>query len=341
MKTLRNVLTGSRLAGTMLISFGLCSAVAHGQDATGSANPSAANPNAGKVLRIVVPFAAGGAREVLLRALHSELGAALGQTAIIDNRPGAGGAIGTAAVARAEPDGNTLIFAASSHNVTPLLSANAGYDPLREFVAVANVGMQSYVLMSSQQFAVRNVSELLREARAHPGKHNYSSAGIGSSTHLAMAYFTAMAGVDMMHIPYKSTQDATNDVLAGRTQALIVPNVGALPYLKDGRVRLLGVTSRKPSRFLPGVPAIADAGLPGYEFESWFGLLAPAKIPKAQIQRINSEVGRLLRQPQIIERLLAQGVEPTPLSPEAFDKLVRSDYEAMARVVKTSGARVD
>jgi tripartite-type tricarboxylate transporter receptor subunit TctC len=186
MKTLRNVLTGSRLAGTMLISFGLCSAVAHGQDATGSANPSAANPNAGKVLRIVVPFAAGGAREVLLRALHSELGAALGQTAIIDNRPGAGGAIGTTAVARAEPDGNTLIFAASSHNVTPLLSANAGYDPLREFVAVANVGMQSYVLMSSQQFAVRNVSELLREARAHPGKHNYSSAGIGSSTHLAM-----------------------------------------------------------------------------------------------------------------------------------------------------------
>ena len=127
----------------------------------------------------------------------------------------------------------------------------------------------------------------------------------------------------MMHIPYKSTQDATNDVLAGRTQALIVPNVGALPYLKDGRVRLLGVTSRKPSRFLPGVPAIADAGLPGYEFESWFGLLAPAKIPKSQIQRINSEVGRLLRQPQIIERQLAQGVEPTPLSPEAFASVVR------------------
>lgn len=301
----------------------------------------ATNPNAGKVLRIVVPFAAGGAREVLLRALHSELGAALGQTAIIDNRPGAGGAIGTTAVARAEPDGNTLVFAASSHNVTPLLSANAGYDPLREFAAVANVGMQSYVLMSSQQFAVRNVSELLREARAHPGKHNYSSAGIGSSTHLAMAYFTAMAGVDMMHIPYKSTQDATNDVLAGRTQALIVPNVGALPYLKDARVRLLGVTSRKPSRFLPGVPAIADAGLPGYEFESWFGLLAPAKTPRAQIQRINTEVGRLLRQPQIIERLLAQGVEPTPLSPEAFDKLLRSDYDTMARVVKTAGARID
>ena len=306
-----------------------------------SGTNAAANPNAGKVLRIVVPFAAGGAREVLLRAFHSELGAALGQTAIIDNRPGAGGAIGTTAVARAEGDGNTLIFAASSHNVTPLLSANAGYDPLREFAAVANVGMQSYVLMSSQQFAARNVSELLREARAHPGKHNYSSAGIGSSTHLAMAYFTAMAGVDMMDIPYKSTQDATNDVLAGRTQALIVPNVGALPYLKDARVRLLGVTSRKPSRFLPGVPAIAEAGLPGYEFESWFGLLAPVKTPRAQIQRINTEVGRLLRQPQIIERLLAQGVEPTPLSPEAFDRLLRSDYDTMARVVKTAGARID
>ncbi len=303
------------------------------------AMPAQAQFQSGKVLRIVVPFAAGGAREVLARTFHSELGAALGQSAIIDNRPGAGGAIGTAAVARAEPDGNTLIFAASSHNVTALLNPNANYDPIRDFAAVANVGMQSYVLMGSSEFPARSVAELIAQARANPGRYNYSSAGIGSSSHLAMAYFTGLAGVTMVHIPYKSSQDAANDVLAGRSQAVIVPNVGALPYLKDARVRILGVTSRKPSRFLPGVASIAEAGLPGYAFESWFGLLAPAKTPRAVIRRINAAMANLLRQPAIAARLAAQGVEPMPLAPEAFDRLLRADYETVAKVVKASGAR--
>src|SRR5438132_6337165 len=174
----------------------------------------------GKVVRIVVPFAAGGAREVLARSFYSELGAALGQAVIIDNRPGAGGAIGTASVARAEPDGHTLIFAASSHNVTALLAARAAYDPIRDFAAVANIGMQSYVLMASAELPVRTVFELVRHAKAQPGSLNYASAGHGSSGHLAMAYFAKLAGVDMVHIPFKSTQDATNDVLGARSHAL-------------------------------------------------------------------------------------------------------------------------
>jgi tripartite-type tricarboxylate transporter receptor subunit TctC len=297
--------------------------------------PAEAQPG-GKVMRIVVPFAAGGAREVLARTFYSELGAALGQTAIIDNRPGAGGAIGTAGVARSAPDGQTLIFAASSHNVTALLGANPPYDPIRDFAAVANIGMQSYVLMASAAVPASTVAELVKYARANPGKLNYASAGHGSSSHLAMAYFASLAGLDMVHIPFKSTADANNDVLAARSHAVIVPNVGAIPFAKDERMRLLGVTSQKRSAFLPNVPPVAES-VPGYGFDSWFGLLAPAKTPKAVVERINAEVGRLLRDPVILGRLASQGVEPRPLSPEAFGKLIRQDHEDMAKVVKAVG----
>src|SRR5438045_6484170 len=171
----------------------------------------------GKVVRIVVPFAAGGAREVLARTFYAELGAALGQTIIVENRPGAGGAIGTASVAKAAPDGTTLIFAASSHNATALLSEQPAYDPIKDFAAVANIGMQSYVLMANAELPPRRVAELVKYAKANPGQLNYSSPGHGSSGHLAMAYFAKLAGVDMVHIPFKSTQDATNDVMAGRS----------------------------------------------------------------------------------------------------------------------------
>jgi len=298
-------------------------------------SPASAQPG-GKVMRIVVPFAAGGAREVLARTFYSELGAALGVTAIIDNRPGAGGAIGTASAAKAAPDGQTLIFAASSHNVTALLGANPAYDPIRDFAAVANVGMQSYVLMASAAVPAKSVAEFVTYAKANPGKLNYASAGHGSSSHLAMAYFASLAGLDMVHIPFKSTADANNDVLAARSHAVIVPNVGAIPFVKDERIRLLGVTSRKRSAFLPGVPPVAES-VPGYGFDSWFGLLAPANTPKAVIARINAAVAKLLREPVILARLASQGVEPRPLSPEAFERLLREDYEDMARVVKAVG----
>ena len=298
--------------------------------------PRAEAQPGGKVMRIVVPFAAGGAREVLARTFYGELGAALGTTAIIDNRPGAGGAIGTASVAKAAPDGQTLIFAASSHNVTALLGANPAYDPIRDFAAVANIGMQSYVLMASAAVPARTVAEFVAYAKANPGKLNYASAGLGSSSHLAMAYFASLAGLDMMHIPFKSTADANNDVLAARSHAAIVPNVGAIPFVKDERIRLLGVTSQRRSAFLPEVPPVAES-VPGYRFDSWFGLLAPAMTPKPVIARINAAMAKLLRDPVILARLATQGVEPRPLSPEAFERLIREDYEDMAKLVKAVG----
>jgi tripartite-type tricarboxylate transporter receptor subunit TctC len=298
--------------------------------------PRAAAQPGGKVMRIVVPFAAGGAREVLARTFTSELGTALGPTAIIDNRPGAGGAIGTASVAKAAPDGRTLIFAASSHNITALLGANPPYDPIKEFTGVANIGMQSYVLMASGEVPAKTVAEFVRYARANPGKLNYASAGHGSSGHLAMAYFASLAKLDMVHIPFKSTTDATNDVLAARSHALIVPNVGAIPFARDKRIRLLGVTSQRRSAFLPDIPVVSES-VPGYEFDSWFGLLAPAKTPRLVIERINAGVAKLLRDPVILGRLANEGVEPRPLSPEAFDRLIREDYENMTKIVKAVG----
>ena len=299
------------------------------------ASSATAQPG-GKVMRIIVPFAAGGAREVLARTFTSELGAALGTAAIIDNRPGAGGAIGTASVAKAPPDGQTLIFAASSHNLTALLGATPAYDPIGDFAAVANIGMQSYVLMTSASIPAKTTAEFFAHARANPGKLNYASAGHGSSTHLAMAYLASLARLDMVHIPFKSSQDAVNDVLAARSHAVIVPNVGAIPFAKDARVRILGVTSLKRSPFLPGAPSVDDT-LPGYEFESWFGLLAPAGTPRPVVERINAAVAKLLRDPVILARLASQGVEPRPLSPEAFERLLREDYEEMAKVVKAVG----
>ena len=292
---------------------------------------------AAQVTRIVVPFAAGGAREVLARTFYAELGAALGQTVIIDNRPGAGGAIGTAFVARAVPDGRTLIFAASSHNLTALLGATPAYDPIADFAAVANIGMQSYVLMASASIPARTTAELIAYAKANPGKLNYASAGHGSSTHVAMAYFAKLAGVSMVHIPFKSSQDAVNDVLAARSHAVIVPNVGAIPYAKDARLRLLGVTSLERSPFLPGAPPVAGS-VPGYEFDSWFGLLAPARTPGPVIGRINAEVAKLLRDPVILKRLAGQGVVPRPLSPEAFARLIRDDYGQTAKMVRAVGS---
>jgi tripartite-type tricarboxylate transporter receptor subunit TctC len=291
----------------------------------------------GKLLHIVVPFGSGGAREVLLRTFDTELATALGETAIVENKPGAGGAIGTAYVAAAAPDGHTLLFAASSHNVTALLGASPPYHPIQDFTAVANIGMQSYVMMTTSQLHVSSVAELIQYAKANPGKLNYSSAGHGSSSHLAMAYFASLAGVNMVHIPFKSTQQAVNEVLAGRVHAVIVPNVGAIPFAKDDRLHLLGVTSKKRSRFLPDVPAIAESGLPEYEFESWFGLLAPARTPKTIVDRINAQVGKLLKSPVILERLARQGVEPLPLTPADFENLVREDHEKMARIVKKVG----
>ena len=283
---------------------------------------------------IIVPFAAGGARELLARTFYQEVAQELGENVIIESRGGAGGAIGTSYVARAKPDGKTLVMAASSHFVTAALGAKPFYDPIKDFTPVANIGTQSYVMMIDSRLPAKNVQEFIAHAKAQPGKLNYGSAGIGSSTHLAMAYFASAAGIDMVHIPYKSTQGAANDVAGGRVHAVIVPNAGVGAYVEDDRLRIIGVTSSKPSLLLPKVPPIAEAGLPSYVFESWFGLLAPAGTPAETVQKINQAVNKAIVLPEVQKRLDAQGVDADPISVEAFQKIFLEDQELMTRIVK-------
>jgi tripartite-type tricarboxylate transporter receptor subunit TctC len=198
-----------------------------------------------------------------------------------------------------------------------------------------------YVLMSTSSIPARTVAEFVSHAKANPGKLNYASAGNGSATHLSMAYFASLAGIELVHVPFKATGEAINEVLAARAHAVIAANIGALAFVKDPRVRMLGATGAQRSRFLPDLPTVAEAGVPGYVFDSWLGLLAPAATPRAVVEQVNAAMEKLLRDPVILERLAKQGIEPKHLSVEAFNALLRADFARMAKVVKASGARID
>ncbi|GAB3494802.1 tripartite tricarboxylate transporter substrate binding protein [Curvibacter fontanus] len=297
-------------------------------------SPLAQAQAGGAITRIISPFAAGGAREVLARTFYQEFGSAMGQTVIIESKPGAGGAIGTVFVGRAEPDGRTLLMAASSHFVTAATGAKPVYDPIKEFVPVAEIGTQNYVFIISAALPTKNVTEFVRYAKQHAGELNYGSAGVGSSTHLAMAYFISVAGIDMLHVPYKSTQEAANDVIGGRAHAVIVPSAGVVAYANNPKLRIIGVTSKTRSALLPNVPAIAQDGLPAYEFESWFGVLAPAGTPPVLVEKLNTAINKALANPEVKTRLAAQGVTPVPGSAAAFNKVFLADHALMNRVVK-------
>jgi tripartite-type tricarboxylate transporter receptor subunit TctC len=288
----------------------------------------------------VVPFAAGGVQDILARAINAELGAQLGRSVIVENRPGAGNTIGTAFVAKAPPDGNTLILAAASHTISGSLYAKLAYHPINDFTAVAHIGTVDYVLMTTSTIPAKSVAEFVAYARANPGKLNYASAGNGSATHLAMAYFASLAGIELVHVPFKATGEAINEVLAGRAHAVIAANIGALAFVKDERVRMLASTGSHRSKFVQ-LPTVAESGVPGYVFDSWLGLLAPAATPRPVVESINAAMEKLLREPVILERLAKQGIEPQALGVDAFNALLREDFAKMAKVVKASGARID
>lgn len=300
-----------------------------------------AHAQSGKTVRIVVPFAAGGVQDILARSLSAELGIALGQTVIVENKAGAGGTIGTAAVARGDADGTSMVMAAASHNIVGTLYNKLPYDPQKDFAPLAHIGTASYVLMIHPDVPAKNAAEFIRYAKANPGKLNYATAGVGSATHLSMAYFNSMAGIDIVHVPLKATGEAINEVISGRAHAVIAANIGALAFAKDSRIRLLGVTSPKRSKFLPDLPTIAESGLPGYQFDSWLGLLGPASVPAAEANRIQAAVSKLLKDPAILERLDKQGIEPQIMSNADFGKLLAVDYQRMSAVVKASGAKAD
>ena len=294
-----------------------------------------------RVIRIVVPFAAGGVQDLLARALSTEFGIALGLTVIIDNKPGAGGTVGTGFVAKSAPDSGAMVLAAASHNIAGSLYTKLNYDPQKDFVPMAHIGTADYVLMIHPDVPAKTAAEYIKYAKANPGKMNYATAGVGSATHLSMAYFNGLAGIDVVHVPLKATGEAINEVISGRAQAVIAASIGALAFAKDSRIRLVGVTSPKRSRYLPDMPTIAESGLPGYQFDSWFGLLGPAATPASEVNRINTAMATLLKDPVVLARLDKQGIEPLAMTNPDFARLLAIDYERMAKVVKASGAKVE
>lgn len=302
-----------------------------------SAGLGKAFAQSGGVSRIIVPFAPGGAREMPARAIQQELSQETGQNWIIESKPGAGGAIGTAFVSKAAPDGKTLLMAASSHFVTAAMGARPFYEPVKEFAPVANIGNQSYILMVNASVPVKTAGEFIQYAKSKPGVLNYNSAGVGSSTHLAMAYFAKTADIDMVHVPYKGTAEAVTDVSGGRGNAVIVPTAGVGVYLQDTRLRVIGITSKKRSALLPNIPTLAESGLAGFHFESWFGLLAPAATPIAIQEKINAAVNKIIGNKDVKERLLALGMDSPQWNLDAFNKVFLADRDLMTKIVKETG----
>ena len=294
-----------------------------------------------QTVRIVVPFAAGGVQDILARSISNEFGAKIGRTVIVENRTGAGGTIGNASVAKAAPDGTSLLLSAASHTITGHVYAKLPYHPLRDFTPVAHIGSVDYVLMINGEMPARSVTELIALLKQNPGKYNFASAGTGSATHLSMAYFSSLAGVEMVHIPFKATNEAIQEVMVGRAHAVMASTIGALPFVKDARFKVLGVSGAKRSRFAPDLPTVAESGLPGYQFDSWMGLLGPAGMPKTMVEQMNAAIGELLKDATILERLAKQGVEPRALSPDAFSRLLQDDFVRMGSIVKAAGARID
>ncbi|WP_373981857.1 tripartite tricarboxylate transporter substrate binding protein [Achromobacter sp. JD417] len=294
-----------------------------------------------RVIRIVVPYGTGAVQDTIARAIGDELGKALDASIVIENRAGAGGTVGTAQVARAKPDGNTLVLAAASHNIAGYLYKNLSYDPGKDFTGVAYIGNTGYIILASASLNARNTAEFIQAVKAKPGAYDYASAGNGSASHLGMASFLTAAGAQMQHIPMKSTGDAVTELLAGRVQAVTAATIGVTAYRNDPRVTFLAYTGKTRSRFVPDLPTVAESGLPGYAFDSWLGLLAPAGISAADRDQINAAVNKVLSDPKVQARLASLGVEVEAKSAAQFQELLKADFEAAGKVVAASGARVE
>jgi tripartite-type tricarboxylate transporter receptor subunit TctC len=293
------------------------------------------------VSKIIVPFAPGGGQDVLARVLAPELATVLGETFIVENRAGGGGSAGSTLVARSAPDGKTMVMAASSHTISAVLDRKSPYDPVKDFTAVAHIGSGAYIMLVSASVKAANVGELIAFAKANPGKMNYASAGVGSATHLAAAYFASRAGIDVVHVPFKSTAEALNALMQGETQMLIVPTLGSQAYVANPQLRLLAVVSYSRIPSLPNIPTVIESGLPGFEFSSWFGLLGPAQMPADVTKKINAAVNKVLAMPQVKAAIEQQGIEPKPLDPAQFSKLLADNYVSTKELVKVAGISAD
>lgn len=295
-----------------------------------------------KPIRMIVPSAPGSGPDIMARAIGQKLTESLGQPVVIDNRPGAGGIIGSEAAAKSPPDGYTLIMSnAGAHAVNASLYAKLPYDPVRDFAPVTLVAMAPNILIVHPALPVRSVKELIVLAKAKPGELTFGSGGNGSTAHLSGEMFKTMAGINIVHVPFKGSPAAVIGVISGQI-AMAFPNIPpALPHVRSGKLKALAVTTAKRSAAVPETPTVAEAGLPGYEATAWFGVLAPAATPPQIIAKLSAAIVKSLRTREMQERLAAEGTEPVGNTPEQFALTVRNDIAKWAKVVKSSGARAE
>ncbi len=286
-----------------------------------------------------MPFTAGSATDTLARTLGQKLTEFNGQPVVIDNRPGAGGTIGAAIVAKAPPDGYTLLVHSAAHAYNPSIYANLPFDTDKDFVDIAALGGQPNVLVVAKSSGIKTMAELIALAKQKPGTVTYASAGTGSGTHINAEKFRLQAGVDVVHVPYKGTPEALTDVLSGRVTFFFSPVSGTLQYIKDGRLTALAVSTAKRSSVLPDVPTVAEAGLPGFDYNLWIGLFGPAGMPPEIVDRISRDVAKTMQQPDVKERLATLGAEAMPMSPAEFRQFVRREMDDSGKVIKAAGIK--
>ena len=290
-----------------------------------------------KTIRLIVPLTTGAGADIAARIVAQRMSEHWKQPVIVDNRPGAGGQIGTSAVVKAEPDGHTLLVQSSSHSANPAIYRNLPYDPLKDLTDVVILGKTPYVVVSAGNGPYRSLKLLLEAAKAKPGEIAYSSAGLGTSTHLAAEYLTGLAGVRMIHVPFKGSPEALQDVLGGRSAFYMAPVNVALSLVKEGKLNALGVSTSTRAEVLPQVPTLAEQGLQDYEVTLWFGLWAPAGTPAAVVQKLNLSINAIVQEPQVREQFARLGMQPSPMKPEEFARFVRSEIEVYRRIVKQAG----
>ena len=291
-------------------------------------------------VKIVVPFTAGSATDILARTFGQKLSEIWGQPVIIENHPGAGGTIGAAIVAKAPPDGYTLLVHSAAQAYNPSIYPNLSYDTAKDFAEIVPLAGQPNVLVVAPATGYKTVNDLIAAAKKKPGELNFASAGTGSGTHINAEKFRLAAGIDVVHIPYKGTPEAITDTMTGRVTYFFSPISAALPNVREGKLVALGVRTAKRSSALPGVPTIAESGLAGFDYNLWVGMFAPAGTPVDIVDKINRDVGRVLQTPEAKERLAALGAEAMPMSPAEFRKFVRDEIDDAAKVIKAAGIKV-
>jgi tripartite-type tricarboxylate transporter receptor subunit TctC len=288
-------------------------------------------------VHVIISFPPGSSTDIVGRVVAQKLSELWGQPVLPENRGGAGGTIGAGIVAKSAPDGYTLLIDSSAHSVSPAIYARLPYDTLKDFVDIAPIAGQPNVLVALPGSPTKSVADLVVEAKAKPGKINFASAGIGSGTHLNLEKFKLVTGVDVMHIPYKGTQEVMTDLLGGRVEYYFAPISAALSSIRDGKLRAIAVSSARRSSSLPEVPTVAESGVPGFEFTLWFGVWGPAGMPADVVDKISKDVNRALADPGVRDRLAKLGNDTMSMTPAEFSQFVRKEIDDYARVIKAAG----